>query len=171
MAEPLVELAVEEPGWCARLPDLAALAEAAVRAALAEQGLDPAAWTVSLLATDDARMAALNRAFRGREGPTNVLSWPAHDLAPAAPGARPPPPPAAPGPGRAPLGDVALALQTVEREAAEAGIPLKDHAVHLILHGCLHLLGFDHEREADAAVMEGIERRLLASLGVPDPYA
>jgi probable rRNA maturation factor len=70
-----------------------------------------------------------------------------------------------------PLGDVAIALQTAQREAADRAIPLKDHVIHLILHGCLHLLGFNHEIDADAETMEGIEARALARIGVADPYA
>lgn len=170
----LVDLIVEEPGWTEELPDLAALADAAARAALAEQGLDAASWTIGLLACDDGRIAALNRDFRGRDRATNVLSWPAFALAPGQPGARPPSPPES-GPGlqsglRRPLGDVAIALQTTRREAAESATHLKDYAVHLMLHGCLHLLGFDHQTDEDAEMMEGIETRALARMGVTNPY-
>jgi len=166
----LVDLVVEELGWCEALPGLDAVAESAARLALEAAGLDPAGWTLCLLACDDARIAVLNREFRGKAGPTNVLSWPAFDLAPPSPGARPPAPARGPDSAPQPLGDVAIALQTTCREAAEAAIPLKDHAIHLILHGCLHLLGFDHETEADAVTMEGIETRALAHMGVADPY-
>ena len=72
---------------------------------------------------------------------------------------------------RLPLGDVAIALQTVVEEAGQLGRPLKNHAMHLILHGCLHLLGYDHETPRDAELMEDIERRALARAGVPDPFA
>jgi len=165
VGEPLVELVLEAPEWASALPDLEALADAAARAALTGAGRDPAAWSLSLLACDDGRIAALNGDFRGRSRPTNVLSWPAHDPVPADFATSPPD-----GGPRAHLGDVALALQTCAREAEEAGISLKDHATHLILHGVLHLLGFDHGTEAEAARMEDIERRAMAALGLSDPY-
>ncbi|HUF56509.1 MAG TPA: rRNA maturation RNase YbeY [Thermohalobaculum sp.] len=164
--EPVVELIVDEPGWQARLPDLAEIAEAAARAALDATGLAPAGMTIALLACDDAGIALLNARFRGRDRPTNVLSWPAYDLGPGAPGARPPAPPE----HAEHLGDVAIALQTTMREADERGISLKSHATHLILHGCLHLLGYDHDRAEDADLMEGIETRTLIRLGIADPY-
>lgn len=166
----LIDLVVEEPAWTEALPDLEAQAGLAARLALEAAGVDPARRSICLLACDDARIAALNREFRGREVATNVLSWPAFALAPDRPGGRPAPPP--PGDPAAPvaLGDVAIALQTMRREATDASIPLKDHAIHLILHGCLHLLGHDHESEADAALMEGIERRQLLAAGIADPY-
>lgn len=167
----LVDLVVEDPAWTDALPEIEALANTAARLALEGAGLDPARWTLCVLACDDARIAALNQAFRGRAAPTNVLSWPAIPLAPERPGAAPPPPPqAASGPRRM-LGDVAIAFQTTRREAQDSAIPLKNHAIHLILHGSLHLLGFDHETDADAKTMEGIETRALARIGVEDPYA
>ncbi|MEM7499031.1 MAG: rRNA maturation RNase YbeY [Pseudomonadota bacterium] len=162
---PVVDLVVETEAWVAALPDLAALGEIAAAAALSAAGLAPGDHEIALLACDDARITALNTDFRGKPQPTNVLSWPTHPLAPPAPGRRPPPPPA-PGP----LGDVAIALETCIAEAEAAGLPLKDHVVHLILHGCLHLLGFDHRTDADAALMEEVERRQLARLGIADPY-
>lgn len=167
----LIALAVEEPAWLAELPELEGLAAAAAGLAIEAAGLDPARFEVSILACDDARIARLNLDHRGKAGPTNVLSWPAFALAPVHPGALPPAPPAPPPGARQPLGDVAIALETARREAREQGIPLKDHTIHLILHGCLHLLGFDHGTEADAETMEGIEIRALARLGIPDPYS
>ena len=168
--ECVLDLVVEAPGWQAALPELGGTAEAAARAALEGAGLAPEAHAIVLLACDDARIAQLNADFRGREAPTNVLSWPAFDLSPAAPGAPPQAPPSG-GPGpRLPLGDVAISLETAAREAEERGISLKSHAAHLILHGCLHLLGYDHETEEDAARMEGIETRVLAGLGISNPY-
>ena len=164
--EPVVDLVVEEEGWLDALPDLAGVAERAARLALDAAGVAPEGREIALLACDDARIAELNAGFRGKPAPTNVLSWPAFPLAPPRPGEAPPPPPDGP----TPLGDVAIALQTTLREAADAQRPLKDHATHLILHACLHLLGYDHETEADAVLMEGIERRQLAKLGIADPY-
>lgn len=169
-SEPLVDLAVEERAWHRALPDLEETATAAARLALGVAGLDRDRFSVTLLACNDARIAELNREFRGKAAPTNVLSWPAFTLAAARSGERPPPPTAPATAGRIPLGDVAIALQTVEREAESGGLPLKNHVVHLILHGCLHLLGYDHETEPDAELMEDLERRALAEAGIPDPY-
>lgn len=168
--EGVVDLVVEAPGWETALPDLADTAETAARAALEAAGLAADCHTVTLLACDDARIARLNAEFRGRETPTNVLSWPAFDLAPEQPGVAPPAPPASHSPEPLHLGDVAVAIETAEREAKERGISLKSHTMHLMLHGCLHLLGYDHETGEDAALMEGIETQALARLGIDDPY-
>lgn len=167
---PLVDLVVEFVAWVEVLPSLQDDAETAARLALEEAGLDPDGWEIGLLACDDQRIAELNAEFRGKETPTNVLSWPAFDLAPESPGGRPQLPERTPGIPVQSLGDVAIALQTVRREAAERAMPLKDHVIHLILHGSLHLLGFDHESPEDAETMEGIETRALARIGVADPY-
>lgn len=110
--------------------------------------------------TSDAEVRRLNAAYRGIDKPTNVLSFPS----PGDPGA------GHPADASLPLGDVVLADATVAAEAAELGIPLAHHIQHLVTHGALHLLGFDHETDADADVMEGLERELLAGLGIPDPY-
>lgn len=170
MTHRLIDLIVEDPGWIEALPDLEEVAETAGRMALEAAGLDPAGYEIALLACDDARIAALNSDFRGLDKPTNVLSWPAQALAPAEPGGRPPHPEMA-GPGPVALGDVAIALQLVIREAESASLPLKNHAWHLILHGCLHLLGYDHVVPEDAALMEGLESRALMGAGLSDPYA
>ncbi len=167
----LIDLVTEEPEWQRALPELEETAELAARLALEAAGLRAEGWEVAVLACSDARIAELNREFRGTAGPTNVLSWPALELAADRPGGLPKSPlPVAKGPRR-PLGDVAIALQTSRREAAEGSIPLKDHVAHLILHACLHLLGFDHGTGADADLMEGIETRALARIGVADPHS
>ncbi|TCP41445.1 rRNA maturation RNase YbeY [Rhodovulum marinum] len=163
-----VEILFEDTRWEAA--GLAPLAEAACDAALAHHGLDPETCEISLLACDDARIATLNAEFRGKPAATNVLSWPAEDLAPEADGAAPGTP-TPPPPGMAlELGDIAIAYDTCAREAAAQGIALNDHVTHLVLHGCLHLLGYDHIRPQDAARMETLEVELLAKLGVADPY-
>ncbi|MFV0359888.1 rRNA maturation RNase YbeY [Tropicimonas sp.] len=162
-----VEIAIETPEW--RSAGIAELAERAASAVFCHLNL-PDRPGVSLLATDDARIAILNAGFRGRNAATNVLSWPAEDLSAEEPGGRPALP-QADFPGEPPfLGDIALAWETCLREAETAGKPFGDHVVHLIVHGLLHLLGYDHERDEDAALMEGIEIEVLGKLGLPDPY-
>lgn len=165
-----VDLVVEEPRWLRALPDLQQAADLAASAGLRQTGLDPARCEIALLACDDAQIAALNGRFRGRPRPTNVLSWPV--LPPDADRVGGfPKPPAAAGDRPVALGDLALAFQTVTHEAEQRGVGLKSHVIHLILHGTLHLLGYDHETEADAALMEATETSLLKGLGVSDPYA
>ena len=161
----LTELVIEAESWNSALPDLEVIAEEAALLTLDVVDISAANHEICILACDDARIAALNADFRGKPQPTNVLSWPAHDLAVATPGGIP----VAPPPG--PLGDIALALETVTREAQSANRPLKSHATHLILHGVLHLLGYDHQNDEDARLMEGIETRALNLLEIPDPYA
>ncbi len=146
---------------------LEALAETAARATLTHLGLDPADWQIAVLACDDARIATLNAEFREKSVPTNVLSWPSEDRAADAPGA----PPVLPQPGFDPeLGDIAIAYDTCAREAAEQGKPFADHVTHLMVHGVLHLLGYDHIRDQDATLMETTEVAILGKLGLPDPY-
>lgn len=169
--EPLVDLVVEEREWERALPDLNEIANRAARLALDAVGLSADSFTLALLACDDARIAALNAEFRGKPAATNVLSWPVFGPVVPVPGAPPARPQAAQAGHRTPLGDVAIALQTVSREAEAARLPLKNHVIHLILHGCLHLLGYDHERPEDAELMEGLERRALAGAGITDPFA
>lgn len=148
--------------WRAGLPAAQAILERAARAAVAAALNKPMrSLEISFLLGDDARIRRLNRDYRGQDRPTNVLAFPAKDDAPG---------PSAPGEPRL-LGDVALAFETVQREAAEQGKGLADHVSHLAVHGVLHLLGHDHETRAEAARMERLEIAILARLGVPDPYA
>ena len=113
---------------------------------------------LDVLFASDREIAELNGRWRGKPRPTNVLSWPAADLAAGeTPGER--------------WGDLAFAYETIRREAGERGWPLKAYLTHLAVHGALHCLGYDHENDADAQEMEGIESRVLARLGLPDPYA
>ncbi len=160
-----VAVAVEADAWVAAVPDVAAQADAAARAALhhaAADGADvPGGAEVSVVLTDDATVHALNRDYRGVDRPTNVLAFAAREAAD-------------PGAGdEAVLGDVAIAHETAVHEVADGcgGGRLDRHLTHLLVHGVLHLVGYDHEDAASAARMEPLEGRVLADLGVPDPYA
>ncbi|MFA5948846.1 MAG: rRNA maturation RNase YbeY [Hyphomicrobium sp.] len=153
-----LDLVEEAEGWSA-LVDAAGLARAA-GAALAKHptfALATAAEACVAL-SDDAQVRDLNKRYRGKDKATNVLSFPA-----AATGS------AIGGESRL-LGDVVLALETVSNEAQEQEITLAHHFQHLVVHGLLHLLGFDHETESDAREMEGLEIEILAGLGIANPY-
>lgn len=159
---PLVETTIEDPRWDGF--GLQVLAESAARAALSSLGIPPKGFEISLLGCDDTRIASLNTEFRGKLNPTNVLSWPSEDRAAATDGATPATPDADE------LGDIAIAWDTCAQEAADQGKNMRDHVTHLLVHGVLHLLGYDHIRDKDAALMEAAEIRILASMGVSDPY-
>jgi probable rRNA maturation factor len=147
----MIEVEIEDAAWTAALPDAASVAERAATAALGTVAGD-----VVVLLTDDAAVRDLNARFRDRDRPTNVLSFPAADMT---------------LPGHAPhLGDLVLAFGVCAAEAEAQGKALADHLAHLTVHGVLHLLGRDHEAEAEAEEMEAEERSILASLGVADPY-
>lgn len=160
-----VDCIIEDPRWA----DIGfeVLAQTAADAALIRLGLEPSVFEISILACDDPRIATLNTAFRGRVAPTNVLSWPSDDRAAMSPGDMPVMP--SPGPDSE-LGDIAIAYETCVTEAKAQNKPVTAHVTHLIVHGTLHLLGFDHENEPDAALMEGLETEILGNLGLPDPY-
>lgn len=151
-----LDFMVEEPRWASALPGAEALAASAAQAALAGASHGAAA-SISVLLTHDAGISALNRDYRGKDSATNVLSFPAGPMPPV------------PGQPR-PLGDIAVALETLEREAAETGITLSSHFIHLIVHATLHLIGYHHEMEAEAQRMESLEITVLAGLGVANPY-
>ncbi len=146
----MIEVEIESPDWTAALEDVEALARRAAEAALASSTREG---DVVVLLTDDDAIAGLNQGFRGKAGPTNVLSFPAPESA------------------RPHLGDVAVAYGVSAREADEQGKPLAHHLMHLVAHGVLHLVGYDHEIDSEAETMEALERRILAGLGAPDPYA
>lgn len=164
----LVETLIEDARWDAF--GLAPLAERAGRAVLAGLGLPAAGFQISLMGCDDARIAVLNAGFRGKPVPTNVLSWPSAERGAATAGAMPELPDPGTGDDPESLGDIAIAWETCAAEAKAQKKPMGDHVTHLVVHGMLHLLGFDHVEDADAAVMEALEVRILASLGVSDPY-
>lgn len=165
--EPLVDIVIEDDRWADF--GLEALATPAVRAAFAELGLPEAGFTLCLMGCDDARILELNGDFRGKAKPTNVLSWPSEERG-AAEGELPDLP--EPGDADDPesLGDIAISYDTCAAEAAEAGKPMADHVTHLVVHGLLHLLGYDHIRAGDGDLMEAAEVRILARLGLSDPY-
>ena len=161
-----VALTIGEPGWRTYLPDPQAVSKCAVAATLAR--VPVADWLaqaeVGVLLADDAAVRRLNAEHRGKDRATNVLSFPTFEhILEEAPRHLPP--------GPVPLGDVVLALETVRAEAAAERKPFSDHVSHLLVHGCLHLLGYDHQTAEDAAEMEGLERAILERLGIPDPYA
>ena len=136
-----------------------ALSRAALAAFAASSAAPDAPCEVTLVLTDDDEMRELNRTWRGKDSSTNVLSFPVGEPVGEAHGEP------------SPLGDIVLAGEAVIEEAKVKGIPAADHAAHLVVHGMLHLLGFDHERDADAERMESLETKVLAGLGIADPYA
>jgi len=156
----LVEINVHCEKWHGPVPDAECVVENAARAVLAGVGRQlPAPVTLGVVLTDDAEQRRLNRDYRGKDSPTNVLSFALAD-------AGMPPPAGAP----LLLGDVVLAYETIAREAQEQKKPLAAHLQHLVVHGVLHLLGYDHENDTEAAIMEKCEVAILSGLGVPDPY-
>lgn len=158
-----VDVIIEDTRWVdARLEHLATRA---VPATLEHVGLEPDDWDVTVLGCDDARIAALNATFREKDRATNVLSWPSEERSAAVSGHIPDAPAGDPE-----LGDIALAFETCQREAAEQDKPAEQHIIHLIVHGVLHLLGYDHVRDGDGDLMESQEIAILAELGVPNPY-
>jgi len=150
----LVEVRIAAPGWRRALRSPAGWCRRAALAALAAGGAEPLV-ELSLVLADDAMVAALNRRYRAKEGPTNVLSFPAE----------------APAGSPKLLGDVVLALETARREARAERLPLCEHAAHLVAHGVLHLLGYDHRTPAEERRMNRCVGRALETLGVPPPGA
>jgi len=145
-----LETIIEAEAWEMALPDAEALAARVFAAARARE--PRLMGSAALLLTGDAAVRDLNARFRGKDAPTNVLSFPSDEPAPGF------------------LGDIALGYETCAREAREKGVTLADHAAHLIAHGLLHLVGYDHIEDADAEEMERLETEILAGLGVSDPY-
>ncbi len=151
-----VDIAIECEGW-PQEAELAAKAGSAFAAASGVLGWEEP-FNVSLLFTDNAEIQTLNAKWRGKDKPTNVLSFPAGQ--------------STVDDGVAFLGDIALALETVQHEALEEGKTFEHHLMHLLVHGFLHLCGYDHETgEAEAEEMETLERAILARLAIADPYA
>ena len=157
---PTSEVLVVADCWQAE-PDAEAVVHRAIAAAAETVDADVGDAELAVMLTDDAGIRTLNSNWRGIDKPTNVLSFPA--LQPTGPA----------GPDDAPrmLGDIAIAYQTTRTEADAEHKPFDHHLSHLAVHGFLHLIGYDHEKDDDAEAMEAIERQILAQLGIPDPYA
>jgi probable rRNA maturation factor len=147
-----IEILIEDRKWRARRGLPAKLKKAAALA-LKRGGCRKRNVALTILLGSDARLKALNHLFRGKKKATNVLSFTAADD------------------GDAHLGDIAIAYGVASREARQSGRPLDNHAVHLTVHGVLHLLGYDHTSERLAAKMEPLETKVLGEIGIPDPYA
>jgi probable rRNA maturation factor len=154
-----VALEIEDARWSEALPDAATLFNRAVALAL-EDLPDGRPIEVGIRLVDDGAIQGLNRAWRGRDTPTNVLSFPMGDPAPVDDPAFP-----------WLLGDIVMSFDTVSAESARDGKVLADHAAHLAIHAALHLIGHDHADDDTAEAMEAAEVRLLARLGIADPYA
>lgn len=157
-----MELAIESDGWPAEalLVDFCrdiVFAAAGFLARAEGQPFPVEGSELSLLFTDDAAVRAVNRQWRHQDNATNVLSFPVMPLRPRD----------MPGPM---LGDIIFALETISGEAVSLDIPFDDHLTHLLVHGFLHLLGYDHQDERDAETMEGLETRILTALDLSDPY-
>jgi probable rRNA maturation factor len=148
-----IEITMGSAAW-EKLPGAEAAVRRAVEAALRDVHVNDG--EIGIVLADDARIRALNKNFRGTDKATNVLAFPA---------------PESPTDGPKPIGDIVLAYETLAREAEDEDKTAEHHLMHLAIHGTLHLLGFDHDDEVNAGMMEARERAILAKLGIPDPYA
>ena len=154
-----ITIHIHTPRWKSRLRPYGRSVRSACAAALRKQGFGIrdsgfGEEKITVVLADDAFIRTLNRDYRGKDKPTNVLSFPESRI---------------PNP-ESYLGDLVLALETIEREAKEQGKTFRDHTAHLLVHGTLHLLGHDHENDKDAAVMERLEIKILKTLGIGNPY-
>jgi probable rRNA maturation factor len=147
-----IDIAIEAAAW-KKLPDAEAIARRAVEATLDDAGISDG--EIGIVLCDDAHMQELNRKWRGKNKPTNVLSFPANASGDGIPRH---------------FGDIVLAYETLTREAKAEGKTAEAHLSHLAVHGMLHLLGSDHENDDAAEAMENLERKILARLGISDPY-
>jgi probable rRNA maturation factor len=160
VALPISDVLIVADCWLAQ-PDVETVIVRAIATAAEIADADHGEAELAVMLTDDAGIRTLNSNWRGIDKPTNVLSFPA--LPPTGPS----------GPDDAPrmLGDIAIAYETVRKEADEEQKPFDHHLSHLAVHGYLHLIGYDHENDADAEAMESLETEILAQLGIPDPYS
>lgn len=153
----VIDVNLEAGSWPGE-KDLVRLADAAIRATLSTGELQVADNSeVSLLFTDDDAIRKLNGQWRDKDKPTNVLSFPGSDPVDDVYGPL--------------LGDIVFGFETIEREARDMGVDFSDHLSHLTVHGLLHLFDYDHQTDEEAELMEGLEKTILASLGIDDPYA
>lgn len=150
-----IDISAESEGW-AKIADVEACVRRAAEAAMLDNDAPPS--EISVVLSDDEHIRELNKHHRGMDKPTNVLSFPAARMKTPAGATRF-------------LGDIVLAYETVAREAVEESKSIENHLSHLVVHGVLHLLGYDHEDDDEAETMEARERQILAKLGIPDPYA
>ena len=150
-AAPKIVVMVDERGWKLVGPEIVKDVRRAAMHALERRSTATRGSEVTVLLSNDSRLQVLNRQYRGKDKPTNVLSFPAAS-------------------GASHMGDIAIAYETTRHEADAAGKPLMHHLLHLTVHGVLHLLGYDHEKAAEAARMETLEAEILAKMGIPDPY-
>ena len=158
-ALPITEVLVVADCWQTE-PEAEAVIQRAVAVAAEVVDADTGEAEIAVMLTDDAGIRTLNSNWRGIDKPTNVLSFPALQVSPG-------------GPDDAPrmLGDIAIAYETTRKEADDEQKPFDHHLSHLAVHGFLHLIGYDHEKDDDAEAMETLEQEILAQLGIPDPYA
>lgn len=145
-----LDLRIAAPEWADRLPDLEAICQRALEAGARQKATDG---EVAVLLTHNAEIQVLNRDWRGKDKPTDVLSFPADPM------------------DKPFLGDIAVAIGVTQDDAKTRNIELDQHLSHLLIHGLLHLLGHDHKDDTEAAEMEALEIAALASLGWPDPYS
>jgi probable rRNA maturation factor len=160
---PRIESSIEDERWQDILPDHADLSLQAIEALFKQDGLPlipRSCAELSLVLTNDNEIQALNRDYRGKDKPTNVLSFPQIDWTEKADN----------GQHIESLGDIVIALETMKREAEEQQKPLPHHYQHMLIHGTLHLLGFDHETDSEAKTMENLEIQALSYLKIPNPY-
>lgn len=157
-----LDILVRDEAWDSVIANISGVCGETAKVAFSAGISDPVAAEAALVLADDAFVAALNQEYRNKSGPTNVLSFAALDGDDTHPG----------GGDGAPLmlGDIIIARETTEREALETGISVEHHLRHLVVHGILHLLGYDHLEEDDAEEMETLEIQVLAGMGVADPY-
>ncbi len=163
ISPPGLVISIEDDRWQSALPEIEDLSHKALAALFASSDLPPlppGCDEISLVLTNDAEIRDLNRDYRGKDKATNVLSFPQIDW-----GNRM----AAPLPADS-LGDVVIALETMQNEALEQEKPLPHHYQHMLIHGTLHLLGYDHEADSEAKIMENLEIRILSDLKIPNPY-
>lgn len=171
MTDPVIAISYEDPKWKKAFPRLATQVKTAATTAFGKSKLPSFAarmtFEISIVLTNDQAIKRLNSDYRNKQKPTNVLSFPQLDMKKAKKSDIPPMPA-----GTAfPLGDVVLALGVIRKEAKEQGKTVESHTLHMIVHGVLHLLGYDHIKTRDARIMEKLESDIMQELGYPDPYS